>query len=136
LTAALSDHLHSGEGVIVGPAKKFFHPPRPYHFDATIKPVCKLTSNTADYAYPSGHSTTGYLEALALIMIAPEKRDGILARADDYAHSRLVCGVHYPADLIASKSVAYAMIGIMMNDARFKNELEAAKVETRRALGL
>jgi hypothetical protein len=26
---------------------------------------------------------------------SPEKRDAILARADDYAYSRLICGVHY-----------------------------------------
>jgi acid phosphatase (class A) len=69
-------------------------------------------------------------------MIVPEKRDAILARADDYAHSRVVCGVHYRTDVEASKSVAYAMIGVMMNNAQFKEELKAARSETRRALGI
>jgi acid phosphatase (class A) len=135
-TALLSTHLHSDEGVIVGPAKSFFHKLRPFNFDASVKPVCKVNSNAADYGYPSGHAATGYLEALALIQMVPEKRDAILARADDYAHSRVVCGVHYPADGAASKSVAYAMMGIMMNNPRFRQELEAARAETRRALGL
>jgi acid phosphatase (class A) len=44
------------------------------------------------------------LEALVLIMMVPENRDAILTRADDYAHSRVVCGVHYPTDVEASKS--------------------------------
>src|SRR5215831_19010397 len=40
-TAVLSDHIKNDEGVIVNPGKKFFARPRPYHFDATLKPVCK-----------------------------------------------------------------------------------------------
>jgi acid phosphatase (class A) len=135
-TALLSGHVHNDEGVIVGPAKKFFRKLRPFNFDSTVKSVCRTNNDIADYAYPSGHSTTGYLEALVLILIVPEKRDAILARADDYGHSRIVCGVHYPSDVAASKFVAYAMIGIMMNNPQFKKELEAARAETRQVLGL
>ena len=135
-TALLSAHVHSDEGVIVGPAKKYFHRLRPFNFDETVKPVCKTNNDKADYGYPSGHSTTGYLEALVLMMIVPEKRDAILVRADDYARSRVVCGVHYQTDVEASKFVAYAMMGIMINNAQFKQELAAARTETRRLLGL
>jgi len=135
LTALLSDHVRGNEGVILNPAKKYFHRPRPYDFDPTLKPVCKTTTNPADYSFPSGHATAGYLEALVLTMILPEKRDAILARADDYAYSRLICGVHYQTDVVASKSVAYAMIGIIANDPIFRKEFEAAKAETRHALG-
>jgi acid phosphatase (class A) len=136
LTALLSAHVHNDEGVIVGPAKKYFRRLRPFNFQSSIKPVCKISSNVEDYSYPSGHSTTGYLEALVLIMMVPEKRDAILTRADDYAYSRVICGVHYPTDVEASKSVAYAMIGIIMNNSQFKEELQAARAETRRTLGL
>lgn len=136
LTAALSDHVHNDEGMIVNPAKMAFHRPRPYQFDSSIKPVCKINSNPADYSYPSGHATTGYLEAFTLAMMVPEKRDEILARADDYAHNRLVCGVHYPGDVAASKSVAYAAVAVMVQNPQFKKELSAAKRETRHALGL
>ena len=135
LTAMLSGHVRGNEGVMVNPAKKYFHRPRPYDFDPTLKPVCKTTPNPADYSFPSGHAAVGYLQAMVLAMMLPEKRDAILARADDYAYSRLICGVHYPTDLVASKSVAYAMIGIIANDPVFRKEFEAAKAETRRALG-
>jgi len=136
MTALLSDHVHNDEGIILNPAKAFFQRPRPYHFDETIKPVCKIKEDRTDYAYPSGHGTTGYLEGLVLTLIVPEKRDAILGRADDYAHNRLICGVHYPSDIVASKQVAYAAIGIMMNNPQFKKELAAARTETRAALGL
>jgi acid phosphatase (class A) len=136
LTAALSQHVHSDEGVIVNPAKRYFHRTRPYQADPTIKPVCRVSPRSNDYAYPSGHSTTGYLEALVLTLLIPEKRDAILARADEYAHNRLVCGVHYPSDIVASKYVAYAAIGLMLNNPQFRKELEEAKGEISRLLGL
>jgi acid phosphatase (class A) len=127
--ALLSDHVKRNESVIVNPSKKFFQRPRPYHLDTTLHPVCKKTENRADFSYPSGHGTTGYLEAFVLAQIAPEKRDAILARADDYAHSREVCGVHYASDEAASKALAYAMFGLMMNNPQFKAELDDARSE-------
>lgn len=135
-TALLSTHLHNDESVIGGATKRRFHRLRPFNLDSSVKPVCKTNSDVNDYGYPSGHSLTGYLEALALIQMVPEKRDAILARADDYAHSRVVCGVHYATDTVASKLTAYAMMGIMMNNPQFQKELEAARIETRHALGL
>jgi len=135
-TALLSSHLHNDESVIGGAAKRRFRRLRPFNLDTAVKPVCKTNADVTDYGYPSGHSLTGYLEALALIQMVPEKRDAILARADDYAHSRVVCGVHYTSDTVASKLTAYAMMGIMMNNPQFQKELDAARAETRHALGL
>ena len=136
LTALLSSHVKNDEGIIVNPGKNTFKRPRPYHLDATLHPVCKTTTNREDYGYPSGHGTTGFLEALTLVQMVPEKRDAILARADDYAHSREVCGAHYASDEAASKTLAYAMMGVMMVNPQFKAELAAAKAELRAALGL
>jgi acid phosphatase (class A) len=134
LTALLSDHVKTNEGPIVNPAKAFFQRPRPYFLDSALHSVCKTKMNPKDYSYPSGHGVTGYLEALVLIQILPEKRDAILARADDYAHSREVCGEHYASDEAASKLLAHAIFGIMFNNPEFKSELAAARVELRNAL--
>ena len=101
LTGALSAHVHNDESVNINAAKSGFHRPRPYTFDKSLKPVCKIKSN--DDAYPSGHAATGYLEALTLIELVPEKRDAILRRADEYAEDRLICGVHYRSDIEASR---------------------------------
>ena len=135
-TSTLSDHVKNDEGVIVGPAKNFFQRPRPYHLDATLKSVCKTTDNRKDFGYPSGHGTTGYLEALTLVQLVPEYREAIMRRADDYAHSREVCGAHYASDEVASRLTAYAMMAMMMNHPQFQAERAAAKVELRAALGL
>jgi acid phosphatase (class A) len=87
-------------------------------------------------SYPSGHAIIGYLEALTLVQIVPEKQKEILERADDYAHNREVCGVHYPTDVAAGKEAAYAVFGEMTTSAEFQKELAAARAETRKLLGL
>lgn len=138
LTGLLSDHVRYDASPIVRVAKGHFHRPRPFHFDAEVKPVCKANAfdpAKANFAYPSGHGTVGYIEALVLIQMLPEKREAILARADAYAYNRVVCGVHYPSDLPASKATAYAMMGLLMNNPFFQKELAAAKTELRSALG-
>ena len=68
--------------------------------------------------------------------MVPEKRDDILARADGYARSRLICGVHYPSDIRASKSLSYAVHALMTANPQYRVELAAAKAELRKALGL
>jgi acid phosphatase (class A) len=134
LTATLSAHVHGDEPVASDELKKIFERPRPYQVDATLHPVCKVT--TQHNAYPSGHTLSGYLLAFTLAQMVPEKDAEILGRADEYAHNRLVCGVHTASDLEASRRVAYAMFGSMMQEPRFQQDLQAARAETRHALGL
>jgi len=133
-TAKLSAHVHGDEPVASDGLKTLFERPRPYQVDATLHPVCKVT--TAHNAYPSGHTLSGYLLALTLIQIVPEKKEEILKRAADYAHNRLVCGVHTASDLEASRLIAYAMFGSIMQEPRFQQELAAARTEVRGALHL
>jgi acid phosphatase (class A) len=117
-----------------GMLKQLFARPRPYQTDKTLHPVFALTD--VPNSYPSGHALTGYLEAFTLAEIVPEKRNEILARADDYAHNRLVCGVHYPSDIEESRRVAYLVFGYMLATPRFQRDLAAAKAEARPKLGL
>jgi len=128
-TALLSDKVHEDEGVNTDPAKSGFKRIRPYNLDKTLKAVCK--TKTTDDSYPSGHTTTGYMLALTLIDMVPEMRDEILARADDYAHNRLVCGVHYPSDLPASRALAYAIHAAMSANPDYQRDLAAARQEVR-----
>jgi acid phosphatase (class A) len=134
LTATLSAHIHDDESIISKPIKASFSRPRPYQFDSTLHPVCALSKEPN--SYPSGHTLSGYLLALTLVQMIPEKREQIMERADNYAHNRMVCGVHYASDVEASRTAAYAMFGYMLANPRFQKELEAAKQETRSQLSL
>ena len=134
LTAAFGQRVRGDESLNTAPAKTGFHRPRPYNLDKTLHPICK--TGVKDDSYPSGHTTSGYLLALALIDLVPEKRDDILNRADAYGFDRLVCGVHYSSDLEASKLLAYAIHAVMAQNPQYKLEMAAARTELRAALGL
>jgi acid phosphatase (class A) len=134
ITAALGDHVKNEQSVVGNELKHYFQRPRPFQTDSTLRPVCPAKP-TPD-SYPSGHSLTGYLEAFTLIQLAPEMRAEILARADQYAHNRVVCGVHYPSDTEASRKVAYVVFGYMLATPRFQRDLAAAREEFRAKMSL
>jgi acid phosphatase (class A) len=134
LLTALSNRMESEGSAASHALKGEFKRPRPYQFDSTLHPVCETVPQPN--SYPSGHSIVGYLDAFILVRIVPEKGPQILERADDYAHNRMVCGVHYPSDLVAGRAVAYVLFGYLMAMPGFQNDLAAAHAETRKRLGL
>ncbi|SDE90681.1 phosphatase PAP2 family protein [Terriglobus roseus] len=127
ILAALSTDVHNEESVASVPLKTVFSRPRPYQADKTLHPVCKLTE--ASNSYPSGHTLSGYLEGYTLAELIPSRRDEILARTDDYAHNRLVCGVHYASDLAAGRQLAAVLFGSLMSNPAFRQRLDAAREE-------
>jgi len=128
-TAALGVHVKNEQSAVGAALKLVFHKARPYQTDKTLHPVCAITE--APNSYPSGHALTGYLEAFTLAELMPERRVAILARADDYAHNRLICGVHHPSDIEASRRAAYVTFGYMLATPKFERDLEAAREELR-----
>jgi acid phosphatase (class A) len=126
--------MDNDQGIFVSAAKEFFAHPRPFDLDSHLSSVCGMKPGAAKRSYPSGHATVGYLSALVLTMMAPEKGQIIRARADEYAHTRVVCGDHYSADLPASKEAAELLIGAMLGSRKFQEEFLAAKAEVRQAL--
>jgi acid phosphatase (class A) len=134
LTAALGERVKNEQGVAGGALKAVFARQRPYQADKTLHPVCGVTA--VPNSYPSGHALTGYMEALLLAEMVPEKKDEIFVRADEYAHHRLVCGVHYPSDVEASRRIAYAVFGYLLASPAFEADLAAARAETRAKLGM
>ena len=135
-TAKLWADMNNDIGVFVPAAKKFFQQARPYDLDPNIKSICGSKPGGPKNSYPSGHGTTGYLSALVLSMMVPEKSAAIRARADEYGHNRVICGDHYSADIPASKEAAELLMGNMIGNPRFQQEFAAAKAEIRQALGL
>jgi acid phosphatase (class A) len=127
VTAALGARVKAEQSAAGSALKLEFARVRPYAADKSLHPVCALTDKPN--SYPSGHALTGYLEGLTLAELLPARRDAILARADEYAHNRMVCGVHYPSDIEASRRVAYAVFGEMLAAPEFQHDLAAAREE-------
>jgi acid phosphatase (class A) len=87
-------------------------------------------------SYPSGHATFAYVDAIILADMLPEKAAAIFARADAYAHNRVIEGVHYPSDLEAGRISGSVIDNVFLHNERFIADYEKARVEVRHALGL
>jgi acid phosphatase (class A) len=131
-TFALAAKVAQASEAYVRSAKRQFHRPHPYQADATLHPACKPKKPVADESYPSGHALRGWLLGLTLADLISEKRERILSRAEDYARNRLVCGVHYPSDIEASKQLALALYAQMARQGEFLMQQAAARTEMRR----
>ena len=80
-------------------------------------------------SYPSGHALTGWLWASILAEAAPEFADALLARGVAFGESRVVCGFHYPSDIVAGRLAAAALLARLHADRRFLVDLEQGKKE-------
>jgi len=120
--------------VAISRAKAGFGRPRPYALDKNLDPVCPLDS-VANRSYPSGHTSVGYLMGITLATMVPEKREAIFARTQEYAESRLYCGVHYRTDIEAGRIAGTVLAAVAMNNPDFQRGFAAARTELRAALG-
>jgi acid phosphatase (class A) len=112
-------------------AKKTFQRKRPWAVDATVK-TCDPDDKPLT-SYPSGHSTLGYSLGMTLAVLIPEKSQAFMARASDYAFSRVVCGAHYPSDTQASQALAASLVTALLKDPEFQAKMQAAHVELQAA---
>jgi acid phosphatase (class A) len=131
--AALFAVVVADEDVTTEGPKHDFGRPRPYSVASDITTPCPRSGSGS---YPSGHATVGYYMAGVLAAMVPERRDAIMARAWEFAESRLVCGVHYRSDLEAGRISGIAMAAVALSSPRFQGPFAEARAELRAALGL
>jgi acid phosphatase (class A) len=115
-------------------AKTAFCRPRPFVTPGNTLHPLDAPSDT--YSYPSGHSTYGATTGFLLAAMLPERREAIYARINDYAHSRMVAGVHFRSDVEAGKLYGSAMANALFAKPGFQAEFEEAKACVRKAAGL
>ena len=72
---------------------------------------------------------------ILLSSMLPELRGPLMDRAADFAHSRMVAGMHYASDIEGGKRAGTAIAAVIMNKPDFQNEFAAAKTELRSVLG-
>lgn len=126
-TAKLFEDLRREDSIAAKRAKAYFERERPFLNDRALD-VCDDASDRRN-SYPSGHATMGYAAAAVLANLIPGNAQIILARASDYAESRLYCGVHYRADVNAGQVLGNVLVDRLMSRPAFQAELEAARAE-------
>jgi len=123
-------------------AKKHFNYPRPFlhegntiHLvpdDVVVKDNVRYTADGG--SFPSGHTNTGYTDALLMAEMVPERFEALVTRGARYGYSRLVLGVHYPLDVMGSRMVAERNVATYLNDARYQVLFNEARDQLRAAL--
>jgi len=130
--AQFFDHVYQDGNAATVAAKGYFKRRRPFVVDSDIKII---VVQAPDFSYPSNHATFAFEVGILLADMVPEKAAAIFARSADYAHNRVVAGVHFPTDIEAGRIAASVIDNALLHNSRFLSDLERAKVEVRAALG-
>lgn len=120
-------------GASVSAAKDHFNRPRPYLVSENVQPAI---ARPGGGSYPSGHASFAYLNGILLAAMVPERAADIFERANQYAYNRVVAGVHFPTDIEAGRVAASVIANALLQESRFKSDLECARSEVRSVLAL
>lgn len=127
--AALIGRASIDVGRLNTAAKAAYGRPRPYkRWGGTI---CTTASPALDasFDYPSGHAQLGWLDALILAQLAPDRADQILARGRAFADSRAVCGVHTVSAIESGMILGSTQFALSQAEPAFRADVEAARAE-------
>jgi len=128
-TWALLSTIQNDSGIVGNIAKKYFVRTRPWGVDSGL-PNCDAGKGKSPVgSYPSGHSVLGYSVGFALAQLVPDKAQAILTRANDYALSREICGVHFRSDTGASQVIGTWAAATILADPRMTRRIAAARAE-------
>jgi len=84
------------------------------------------------WSYPSGHSSCGYMFALALCTVNPDRTEQIMKRAREYALNRVVCGHHWKSDTEASLMLVAGVFANIVVNSDYQKQLAKAQKEFKR----
>jgi outer membrane autotransporter protein len=76
-----------------------------------------LTGLATNPSFPSGHTTYAFTDSILIGMLEPQDYQAMLLRASEYGNSRISLGVHYPLDIIASRSFVSYDLAQLLNGA-------------------
>jgi acid phosphatase (class A) len=134
LTVAFFTRINHDSRKVVVASKDVWNRPRPFVVSPEVHFVGAKPGTIG--SYPSGHSIFGYLTAIMLSEMLPEKRATLFMRGRQYGEHRVMAGVHFPSDIEAGRISATVIAAALMASPGFAPEFAAAKAELRRALGL
>lgn len=82
-------------------------------------------------SYPSGHTSNGFGQAVAMSLIFPERGKDAFARAIEYGESRVIVGAHFPTDTMTSRAGRYYFMAKMLEDDVRAKELAKLSASVR-----
>jgi acid phosphatase (class A) len=128
-TAELLALVENEQSVSANIAKRHFLRNRPWAIDPSLKACDYKPNANPRTSYPSGHATLGYSVGYVLADLIPARSEAILARAHEYAYSRVICAAHYASDIEASHVLGTVVAMKLMANPRVAAMVEAARSE-------
>ncbi|HWS36427.1 MAG TPA: phosphatase PAP2 family protein [Actinoplanes sp.] len=107
----------NGQVVDTGAVDEFGYPV--YDSAVIVTPTLlrqRSTTPAEDGGYVSGHTNALFLAALAFAYAVPERFQEMVTTAYDLAHTRIVTGMHSPADVIGGRILGTALAAAILND--------------------
>jgi acid phosphatase (class A) len=135
-TAALFAAAGQDAALVAKGGKHYFKRARPFVNNSDVHPTVPTNPKGFYGSYPSGHATFGYMAAILLAQMVPEKRTELFARGREFGQNRIVDGVHYPSDIAAGRIDGTLVANALMESPRFQQDFAAARAEVRTALNL
>ena len=111
-------------------AKNYYQRRRPFvkFNEPSLKPEEDETE-ALEYSYPSGHSSRGWMFALVLSTVAPEKTEMLMERGRQYAINRVICGHHWKSDIDASLMLIAGIFANVVVTEAYQQQLVKARAE-------
>ena len=82
-------------------------------------PIMDLTDSPA---FPSGHTTYGYMGSILLAVLVPDRYQEMIARGAEYGNNRIIMGAHYAMDVLGGRTLAtYDLAHLLANDPAYMN---------------
>jgi len=122
--------FHRLEATANGPKnfiKDYYARTRPYL--AHPESVRLLITPDGGFSYPSGHAMRAWLYARVLGDLVPAHRQALLKYAASVGLSRIVGGMHYRSDVLASRKVADLILTELQREASFRADLEGLRAD-------
>lgn len=123
-------------GIVLLGVRRLASRPRPFQVWSKVRVKPCPGGRPSGSSFPAGHAATAALYAELLGQAAPELKDQFEARVTEYGESRLVCGFHYPSDLVAGDKAGRAVAKALLEDKAFRSRFDDTVPEIREALGL
>lgn len=129
-TAAMLDAVLHERDAAADVVKVYYGRKRPWTFNDQIQ-VCEAAGRNGSpvRSYPSGHGTLAYAQGVILAHLMPNKGQLIMARAEDFAESRMYCGVHSRSDIRASAILGTTIGMLLLHNKAFQPLLDASRAE-------
>lgn len=133
LVSLLERVLHDADEAAEQAKARAFRP-RPVGVDAD-RPACQVLTLAArtSPSYPSGSATVGVAFSRVFAALVPEQAGALGRIGHEIAVSRMVCGMHYPADVAAGERLGEAAFEAIAATPAFAADLEPARRELARA---